>query len=272
VIGWLEPWPTSANGALLVGALRVGAVRGAVGLADARLRAGDWPLWRCGAAVPTVVVHDVGTGLLALAVLVAVPVRWLPAGVPPVPVVAAGAVAALLLSGVLVRRRRGLPFAAVGRAGALAQEPMLTVRGRLLVRVERRAARASARWIGDRLERCSRRAGVPDDLLLPAVWAPARLRLRESVGVGRTEVALLLLQAQAVVDDASPPHERLLTLLHLVHDRSGRRGVRSVLDQAVRGPLRHGRSGAPSWGVGPGAVPGPLDTAPPNPFPTRATR
>jgi len=269
---WWAPLPAAVSDAVLAGVVLVAAVRAAVALAEARARAGDWPLGRCGAAVPVLVAHDVAVGFAAYTVLAVLPVRLLPtvAALVPVPVATIGTLLALLVSGSVVRRRRGLPFAAMGRPGALSQEPMLTVRGRLLVRIERRAARASARWIATRLERCRRRAGVPDEQLLPAVWAPGRIRLRESVGVGRTEVALLLLQAQAVVDDASPPHERLLTLLHLIHDRAGRRGVRSVLDATIRGPLRHGRTGAPSWGVGPGAVPGPMDTAPPNPFPASA--
>ena len=260
-------WPT-VDGALLAGAVLVTAVRAATALTDARLRAADWPVWRCGPAVPAVVGHDVLAGLGGFVLFAGLPALLLSPSLPPGPVTLVGTALALASTGLVLHRRRGLPLAALGRPGVLAQEPVMTVRARLLARVEREAGRASARWISARLDVCRRQASVPDEDLLGAVWAPGRIRLRESVGVGRTEVALLLLQAQAVVDDASPPLERLLTLLHLIHGRTGRRGVRRVLDQALRGPLRHGRSGTPAWGTGPGAVPGPISTAPPNPFPT----
>jgi hypothetical protein len=258
----------SVPGGLLAGAVLVAAVRTATALAEARLRAGDCPLWRCGRAVPALVGHDVAIGLAGYALLAVLPARLATSLVDPALFAVLGSVLTLALSGPLLRRRRGLPLAAIGHPGAFAQEPMMTWRARLLARVERSALRVSARWIAERLDACRRRASVTDEQLLPAVWTPGRIRLRETVGVGRTEVALLLLQAQAVVDDASPPQERLLTLLHLIHDRAGRRGVRSVLEQAVRGPLRHGRAGMPTWG--PGAVPGPMATAPANPFPTAA--
>ena len=253
-VGWapvVPPAALSPSGALLAAAVLVATVRGAVALNDARARAGDWPLWRCGPAVTALVLHDVAAGLVACALFAGLPAGL--AGTGPVPVTVTVTVALLALgaTGQLLRRRRGLPLAAVGRPGALAQEPILTLRGRLLAAIGHGAARASSWWVGAQLDACRRRASATDEQLLPAVWAPARVRLRETVGVGRTEVALLLLQAQSVVDDASPPQERLLTLLHLVYDRSGRRGVRTVLDQAWRGPLRHGRSGAPAWGPPP---------------------
>jgi hypothetical protein len=253
--------------AVAAGAALVAAVRCTVALTEARLRAGHWPVRRCGWAPAAVAVHDVAAGLAGYLLLGALPSLALGDG--PARDVLAGVATALTLAvtGRLLHRRRGLPLAAIGRPGALAQEPMLTLRAGLLVRVERRAVRGASRWIVEQLDACRRRAATTDDQLLPALWAPARLRLRESVGVGKTEVALLLLQAQSVVDDASPPRERLLTLLHLVHERSGRAGVRSVLDQAVRGPLRHGRSGAPAWAPGPGAVPGPMPAAAASPFP-----
>lgn len=264
---------TATREILLDGALLVAAVRAAVALADARVRAQEWPLWRCGRVMAGIVAHDVVAGLAAYAVLAALPAAVL-AGTSHVLVVAVGTLLALVLTDGLLHRRRGVPLTAVGRPGALSLEPVITVRIKLLDRLQQVAARASARWIGASLDDARRRACVNDDELLAAVWSPVRIRLRETVGVGRTEVALLLIQAQSVVDDGSPPRERLLTLLHLVHDRSGRRGVRSILKQAVRGPLRHGRSGSAPWGTPPPSttaapIPPPLATTP---FPTTSTR
>lgn len=255
------------TGIVGTGLVVVVAVRAAVAAADARHRAGDWPWWRCGWTAAALLAHDVLAGVAGFVVLAVVPGNAVP-GPAAAGTAGAGTVLALLLTGRLLRRRRGLPVATLGRRGALAQEPMLTLRGRLLLRVAGVASQATSRWIDGRLEACRRRTGVTDEHLLAAVWTPARIRLRETVGVGRTEVALLLLQAQAVVEDASPPLDRLLTLLHLVHDRSGRWGVRAVLDQAARGALRHGRTGGTAWAPAAGGIPGPA--VPPSPFPVTA--
>jgi hypothetical protein len=236
---------------LLGGAAVVAAVRAAVALAEARVRAGDWPLWRLGPWVTVLIVHDLAVGLAGYGLFAVLPPALLPGGGAPAgagapagiggPLLSgvAGTLAGLAVAGRLLRRRRGVPLRSIGAAisnpGSLAREPLPTARERLLARIERHAERASARWIGAQLDACRRQSAASDDQLLSAVSVPVRFRLRETVGAGRTEVALLLLQAQSVLNDASPALERLLTLLHLVHDRSGRRGVRDVLGQARRG-------------------------------------
>jgi hypothetical protein len=221
----------------LLASVVVAVVRAAVALADARRRAGGWPWWRTG-AVGAVVGYDVLVGLALAGLLIGLPAALMPGTGRPDLLAAGGALAAVIVSGGLVHRRRGLPLAAMLRRRAVSADGLPTLRDRLLQRVDRAASRAVGRWVARRLDRCRRRAGATDEQLLPAVWTPARVRLRETPGAGRTEVALLLLQAQAVVDDSAPPRERLLTLLHLVHDRAGARGVRAVLDQAGRSSLR----------------------------------
>jgi hypothetical protein len=235
--GALLPGDLPLGDLLLGGAALVVAVRVAVAVAQARQRAGDWPPWRLLPSVAALVGHDVVVGLAGYGLLGVVPMSVLvPAGADLRLVAVAGVLLALALSGRVLRRRRGLPVAALGavlsRPGTLALDPLPTLRDALLATIERRAGRASAAWITGQLDTCRRRCAVTEDQLLPALLAPVRSRLRESVGVSRTEVALLLLQAQSVADDASPARERLLTLLHLVHQRCGRRAVRAVLEAA----------------------------------------
>lgn len=247
---------------LASGAVLVAVVRASSAATEARLRVPGWPLWRSGVPAGLLVLHDIAAGISVAAVL-AGGLRWLTASLGWQAGLAAGVdvlvpVVALVLSAAVLHRRRGIGFRSLLRPRNRVVETCPTLRSRLLDAVERSAVRGTARWISAGLERCRRRCGATPEQLLPALWPPVRLRLREAPGVPRTEVALLLLQAQAVVEDASPPGERMLTLLHLVHDRAGRRGVRGALDQARRSPVRHGRSGAAAWGASPQAVPKPV--------------
>jgi hypothetical protein len=165
-----------------------------------------------------------------------------------------GSVLAGLAASAVLRWRPGR-WSSMWSASLARPEDPLGRRGRLLLDVERHAARAVSRWIMKRSDDCRRQAGVTPDQLLPAAWPAVRLLLRETDDREGMGLALVLSQAQAVVDDGSPAQERLLTLLQLVHDRTGPAGVRRVLDQAVRAPVRHGRTGAPVWGLGPTALP-----------------
>jgi hypothetical protein len=254
---------------LVGGTAAVVLVRAAVAGTEARVRAPGWPLWRSGPAAALLVLHDVLVGASAVAMFAGaarglchvfeVETR-LAAGL-----VALAAIVALMVSTAWLHRRRGIGFRSVLRPKNRVVEPCPTLRRRLLDSVELAGARGTARWIGAGLDRARRRCGATPEQMLPALWPPARLRLREAPGVPRTEVALLLLQAQSVMEDASPPGERMLTLLHLVHARAGRRGVRGALDEARRSPVRHGRSGAAAWGASPQAVPTPVSPAAPAP-------
>jgi hypothetical protein len=163
-----------------------------------------------------------------------------------------GTATTLAITSALVRRRRGVRWQRLpGRAG---RNRRPTVRDTLLLAIERRANRAVSRWIAGRADHSRHRGAVTPELLLPALWPPVRLLLRESVGVSRTELVLLLRQAKAVLDDAAPAQDRLLTLLHLVHRGFGRAGVRRVLNQARRSPVHQARNvtaGMPAAGTAP---------------------
>lgn len=233
---------TAAGQQAMAGAAAVVAVRMAVAAADARACTGRWPLHRCGGAAAGLLAHDALAGLVAAAAVLLPMQRLLPGPLGT----ALGAVLAVAGTGWWLGRRQGLPLAGLGRAGALARDPVPTVRDRLLTAVRQAATRDASRWIAARLDGSRRRASVTDDQLLPAVWAPARIRLRTAAGLGRTEVALILQQAQGIVEDGAPARERLLTLLHLVLDRAGRRGVRSALDQGGRVASRHAPA-VPVW-------------------------
>jgi hypothetical protein len=233
-------------------------IRVVAALTEVRLRADGWPLWRCGPAALALAVHDGAVGLGVLGLLAGVP-GWLLAGPfgadagTARALTLALAAASVLLGSALLHRRTAFPLLVMlpGRLRRrIAPDPTATWRVQLLATVEIRAARSVAEWIDARLDRTRRRSGATDEQVLAALWSPARIRLRETVGVPRTEVALLLMQAQAVMDDGSPPQERLLTLLHLVFQRAGCAGVRSVLDQAGRAPLRHGRAAAATTSPG----------------------
>ena len=241
-------------GMLLAGAaVLTGVVRVVVSLADTRARAGGWPVRGCGRAAAGLLLHDLVVGAAAFAVFVLLPVelagRWAGESARPW-VLAAGLAASLLLTPSLLDRRRGAALVPGPRRRRLAAEPRPSRRELLLQAVERRSVRAVSSWLSVQVDRCRRRCAATAELLLPALWPPARQVLRETAGVSRTELTLLLQQAQAVVDDAAPAQERILTLLQLVHDRAGRGGVRRVLRQARRAPLRHGRAGASIWGLG----------------------
>jgi hypothetical protein len=255
-----------AAGTALIGAaaLTVG-IRATVAVADARARSGGWPVWRCGIAVVGLVVHDLVVGLVLLGLLAALPTETA-AGAAffgssgtgssgAVWVVLAGLIATTMLTPLLLDRRRAARPVRLARRLRFAGEPRLSRRDLLLQAIERRSVRATSEWLAARAEVCRRRTAATPELLLPAVWPPVRQVLRETAGVRRTDLSLLLQQAQTVADDAAPAQERLLTLLQLVYDRAGRSGVRRVLDQARRAPLRHGRSGAPAWGLGASAAP-----------------
>jgi hypothetical protein len=266
VIGYLSG---EVSQALLAAVAVTIGIRVVAAITEVRLLAAGWPWWRSGPVALALPLHDAVVGLAALAVLAGLPGvlldgplgRWIGTG-PGLAraAVLIGAALSVPAATALLRRRSGypvpLPAALATRLRRWAPgDPAATCRVRLLATVELSAARASARWLGGRLERTLREADATDEQLLAGLWSPARIRLRETVGVPRTEVALLLMQAQAVMDDGAPAQDRLLTLLHLVYQRSGRRGVRAVLDQAGRSPLRHGRDGAPAWGTAPGALP-----------------
>jgi hypothetical protein len=229
---------------------------------EARLRAPGWPLLRCGPTAYALLLHDVLVGWICLAALGGLG-RWVArhAGLPE-SAATSGAVAACLLgaalSEALLRRRRGVGLRSLLRPRHRVAEPVPTVRRRLLDAVEFAGVRQVARWIDGEIDRGLDRNGGGVDQLLPALWPGVRLALREVPGVPRTEVGLLLLQAQAVMDDASPARDRILTLLHLVHARAGRAGVRAALEQARRSPVRHGRTGPAVWSASPDALPRPV--------------
>jgi hypothetical protein len=257
---------TALTGAATVTVL----IRGTVAVADARARAAGWPVWRCGIAAAGLVAHDVVAGLLLLGLLAMVPAEWAagsasPGGSAAVWIGLAGLVAATLLTPLMLDRRRAASPVRLTRRLRFAGEPRLSRRDLLLQAIERRSVRATSEWLAARAELCRRRTAATPELMLPAVWPPVRQVLRETAGVRRTDLSLLLQQAQAVADDASPAQERLLTLLQLVYDRAGRSGVRRVLDQARRAPLRHGRTGAPAWGLGSSAAPRKTIQLPPEP-------
>jgi hypothetical protein len=265
VSGGLTLSTTLPDAVLTTGGVVVAVVRASSVVTEARLRVPGWPLWRSAGPVGLLVLHDVAAGISVAAALAA-GMRRLTASLGWQDGLAAGVdalvpVVALVLSSALLHRRRGVGFRSLLRPRNRVVETCPTLRSLMLDAVERAAVRGTARWISAGLERCRRRCGATPEQLLPALWPPVRLRLREAPGVPRTEVALLLLQAQAVVEDASPSDERMLTLLHLVHHRAGRRGVRGALDQARRSPVRHGRSGAAAWGSSPQAVPKPVQAA-----------
>jgi hypothetical protein len=235
-------------------------IRGTVAIADARARAGGWPVWRCGIVAAGLVAHDLVAGLLLLGVLAVLPAERLAGSASfgdsgAVWIVLVGLVATTLLTPLLLDRRRAARPVRLAHRRRFAGEPRLSRRDLLLQAIERRSVRATSEWLAARAELCRRRTAATPELMLPAVWPPVRQVLRETAGVRRTDLSLLLQQAQAVADDASPAQERLLTLLQLVYDRAGRSGVRRVLDQARRAPLRHGRTGAPAWGLGSAAPP-----------------
>lgn len=238
-------------------------IRAAVAITEGRVRASGWPLWRCGSAAVALVLHDVIVGWALLAGLggaayaLLLPFDLGDAWTTIAEVAACGA--AVLASSAVLRRRHGLNARAMAGRGRRVAEPCQTARARLLGSIELAGVRGAARWIDVRLESCLRRSGGTADQVLPALWPAVRLRLREVPGTPRTEVALLLLQAQAVMEDASPARERMLTLLHLVYERAGRPGVRGAVEQARRAPVRHGRPGpATTWGSAPVAVPSPV--------------
>ncbi|HEY6796925.1 MAG TPA: hypothetical protein VI248_19820, partial [Kineosporiaceae bacterium] len=116
------PGPLGAGAvAALVGGLVPGllggggltvAVRVAVAVAGARLRAGDWPLRRLLAETASLALHDAALGLAGYALVVVLPAALVPAARSPVPV-AIGTLVALALTDRLLRRRRGLPLAAL---------------------------------------------------------------------------------------------------------------------------------------------------------------
>jgi len=234
---------------------------------EARLRASGWPVVRCGAAVPALLVHDVLAGWGCLAGLGGLG-RWTVgrAGLSGPVAVAVEITACLLaaaLSEAVLRRRRGVALRSVCRPRHRVAEPVLTLRLRLLGAVERAGVRRITRWIDVRLDRGLDRNGDGADQLLPALWPGVRLQLREAPGTPRTEVGLLLMQAQAVMEDAAPARDRMYALLHLVYERAGCGGVRAALHQASRSPVRHGRSGAAAW-----AIPSPTRPSPTRPSPT----
>jgi hypothetical protein len=248
-----------SGGAVLV-------ARVAVAWTEGRLRASGWPLLRCGPAGPALVLHDVAVGWACLAVLAplggwAARLAGLDERTTAV-VVGACALGAFALSEALVRRRRGVGLRALARPRHRVAEPCPPARRKLLDAVELAGVRGVARWIDARLDRGLDRNGGGVEQLLPALWPGVRLQLREAPGTPRTEVGLLLRQAQSIMEDASPARERMLTLLHLVHERAGRAGVLAALDQARRSPVRHGRSGAAAWGASPDAIPRPVAAAP----------
>lgn len=249
---------------MLAGAAAVVLVQGTAAVTEARLRVPGEPVWRCW-PVAALVLHDVAVGLAVLAPVALLAERWLPrAGGVGVLVMTGAVLVALAGAAALGRRRRGPAVLALVAPRDRVAEPVPPLRARLLTEIERSGVRGTTRWLVAEAARCRLRCGATADQLLPALWPAVRLRLREAPGVPRTEVALLLLQAQTVMDDASPADERMLTLLHLVHDRTGRSGVRAALEQARRSPVRHGRPVA-TWGAPAGVTPsgaGPLPADP----------
>lgn len=262
---------TSGTAASVDTVLRSAAVfllvaRLAAAWTEARLRASGWPLLRCGPMAFALLWHDVLVGWVCLAALGGLG-RWavLRVGLAEGAATSGVVVACLLaaaLSEALLRRRRGIGLRSLLRPRHRVAEPVPPVRRRLVDAVERAAVRQVARWIDGEIDRGLDRNGGGADQLLPALWPGVRLALREAPGVPRTEVALLLLQAQAVMDDASPARDRMLALLHLVYARAGRAGVRAALEQARRSPVRHSRPGPAAWSASPDAVPRPVAPTP----------
>jgi hypothetical protein len=239
---------------LLIGSASVVAIRGTAAVSAGQARAGGWPFWRSGPAALALVLHDVVIGAGVYAALAVLPTRLLErqlgsGGWPTALLALLGSAAALLLGPILLRRRHGVPLL-LGVAGPAGPESRHPLREGLLLAVERGALRAVSRWIAAQADDCRRSGALTAEMLLPAVWPAVRWQLRDSIGAGRTELALLLLQAQAAMDDPAPATDRLLTLLHLVQHHAGRSGVRQALDQARQTPVRHGRAGSPGWGPG----------------------
>jgi hypothetical protein len=221
-------------------------VRAAVAVAELRPRLPGGQVWYGGTdcwPVVAVIVHDVLWGL-ALLGIIAGGVGWaavripVPTGAgPAVTVVAVGL--ALAASSLVLHRRRGIGVGSTARPRRAVAVPRATLRSRLLDAAEREGFRAGSRWVDRQLEGCRRTCGATPEQLLPAVWSAVRQRLREITGVSRTETALLLVRAQEMADDVSPPEERMRALLHLLHERSGRRCVAGALEQVRRTPIRH---------------------------------
>lgn len=226
---------------LRVAATLMVVVRVAAGAAELRLRV-PGRLW-CGRwAAAGLLLHDVLVGLALLAVMGG-GARWAVALTPAsssvvAAVTAVTAGAAFVLAPELLHRRRGIGLQSRFRPRRTTSEPCPTLRGRIIDLAEREGRRAASRWVGARLERCRRSCGASHEQLLPAVWPAVRLRLRDEPGASRTEVALLLGQAQRVADDASPAQDRTLGLLHLLYERAGRRAVAAALEHARRTPVR----------------------------------
>ncbi|MDQ1286594.1 MAG: hypothetical protein QG622_159 [Actinomycetota bacterium] len=239
---------------LLAAIVVVTVVRVAVAVAELRPRLPGRRVMPDGRFALTLVValvlHDVLVGLSLLGAVMGGVWRVLAVTSPGPGVrtvtVAVAAGTGFALGSWSLHRQRGVALRSTTRPRRTVAELCPTVRSRLLDAAEREGRRASSRWIDVRLERCRRQTGATHEQLLSALWPAVRLRLREVTGIPRTEMALLLVQAQAVADDVAPPEDRMRTLLHLLHDRAGRRVVAAALEETRRTPIRHVRSGLPA--------------------------